>query len=264
MELNWQSPPKNLAIKKEQIHLWRASIPIGTINNPKALSTFNFLNQEEQARALRFRFTKDQVSFTFCRGLLRTLLGRYLEKSPETIQFIYGKQNKPYLKLTTSSKALEKTLQFNLSHSHEKALFIFSKQTEVGIDLEKIEKEGPWPKLAEAYFAPEEIDFLKNLPPSQQNQAGYQLWTLKEAFLKAKGIGLSQSLDSFQITWHHVKNKNLDPNTLGPLVAIKSKKEKVSHLTLQSFTPFKNYIAGLVIAMPHATFELFDGDKFNS
>lgn len=150
------------------------------------------LSVDEQERANRFHFPKHRAAFIAARGILRKLLGRYLHQAPMTIQFSYGQQGKPELHSDIS-------LQFNSSHSQGLALMAFGHQMEIGIDLEKIQADIDILQLANNFFSENEKHTILNLTGEEQTLGFFNCWTRKEAFIKAKGMGLSLPLDQFEV-----------------------------------------------------------------
>ena len=153
----------------------------------------SFLSPDELDRAGRFRFDHLQRSFVLSRGAMRALLGHYLKTSPGEIRFSYGSKGKPSL-------AAPARLQFNASHSGNLALFAFTLDCEVGIDVEAIRPMTDIEDIAKRFFSAEETAELMSLPPDQRKQCFYFCWTRKEAYIKATGEGLSAPLDAFQVT----------------------------------------------------------------
>jgi 4'-phosphopantetheinyl transferase len=123
--------------------------------------------------------------------LLRGLLARYLGVGPEELEFQYGEFEKP---------ALRSGPWFNLSHSGPVALYAFSSAGEIGIDVELDDADFARERIAERFFSPAEVRLLRSLPAEDQPRAFLTCWTRKEAFIKARGDGLSLALDSFDVT----------------------------------------------------------------
>ena len=123
------------------------------------------------------------------RGILRALLGRYLDCDPAEIRFHYGPNGKPAL----VSPASADVLHFNLAHSDGLALYAFTRLGDVGIDVERIRDLPDWPHVAEAAFSPRELAQLKACPPERQREEFFRAWTRQEAVLKALGTGLGGS-----------------------------------------------------------------------
>lgn len=148
------------------------------------------LSAEERDRAARFHFDKHRRYFTAARGILRELLGTYLGKPPSAIEFSYNPYGKP---------AVE-GIYFNLSHSDNRALYAVSRAREVGVDIERINPSFADEQIPEQYFSPAEVKVLRALPKERQIEAFFNCWTRKEAYVKARGLGLSLDLQSFDVT----------------------------------------------------------------
>lgn len=172
-----------------ELHVWHAWLerPAGEVQQLGSL-----LSADERGRADRFRFERDRSRYTVGRGLLRTMLGRYLNVRPVSLVFEYGAHEKPHLR--------GKPLWFNVAHSGPVALFAFTAAAEVGIDVELDDADFARERIAERFFSPAEVRALRSLPPAQQPRAFLTCWTRKEAFIKARGDGLSLALDSFDVS----------------------------------------------------------------
>jgi 4'-phosphopantetheinyl transferase len=160
-----------------QIHIWHVSLERPASALPPLLL---LLSPDEQQRADRFRFEKDRTKFIITRGLLRTVLSRYLAIAPAQIEFSYTPKGKPLLSAPIS---------FNVSHSHQMALFAIASYPRIGIDLEHLRPIDAVP-LAQRFFSPQEAAILSALTGAEQQRAFFRGWTQKEAYLKATGDGL--------------------------------------------------------------------------
>jgi 4'-phosphopantetheinyl transferase len=152
------------------------------------------LNDKEKARADRFHFEKDRYRFSQFRGFLRFILGQYLQKAPHGIALEENPQGKPFL-----SSQRTTSLYFNLTHSEGLALFALSRVGDLGVDVEKIKNPYHGEELAEQNFSPQEAAYLNSVPPDKKAETFFRLWTLKEAYLKALGLGFSGGLDTFSV-----------------------------------------------------------------
>jgi 4'-phosphopantetheinyl transferase len=152
------------------------------------------LSKDEQARAAQFKFDTDRRLFTVAHAALRSICAGYLRTTPGSVEFAEGPYRKP--KLLSDSRL---DLRFNLSHSGELALIVVALNREVGVDVEFI-RDFAFDQVAERFFTPREVAALRSLPQSLRRSAFYKCWTSKEAFLKAKGTGLSGKLDEVEIT----------------------------------------------------------------
>jgi 4'-phosphopantetheinyl transferase len=150
------------------------------------------LSADERARADRFRFERDRSRYTVGRGLLRALLGRYLGRRPEDVEVSYGAYGKPHLAGPGP--------WFNLAHSGTVALYCVTSAGEIGVDVERDDANFARERIAERFFSPTEVAILRALPEALQPRAFLTCWTRKEAFIKARGDGLSLPLDSFDVS----------------------------------------------------------------
>lgn len=168
-----------------EIHVWQADLNLSEAAIAQLRTT---LSTDERARADRFYFEKDRQHFTAGRGVLRSLLARYLHREPGEIQFVYSDRGKPSLVPALNPEQLE----FNVSHSNGVALYAFTRDRAVGIDLEYIRPMEDAQQLAQRFFCPSEYEAMRSLPPGQQQLAFFNGWTRKEAYLKATGEGIAQ------------------------------------------------------------------------
>jgi 4'-phosphopantetheinyl transferase len=155
-------------------------------------SLWKLLSDEERARASRFRFPEHRNHFIACRGILREILGPRLGIAPARVNFSCNPYGKPALP--------DSDLCFNLSHSHEHALYAVARGREVGIDIERVDPRFARDQIPERFFSPSEVCQLRSLPADQQTEAFFRCWTRKEAYIKARGIGLGLALDGFDVS----------------------------------------------------------------
>ena len=187
------SPANALAIGRDEVHVWQATLD----RTPSELqSLFDSLAADERARAGRFHFDRDRVRFVVARGVLRAILGRYMNRAPVSLSFRYGSHGKPAL----AGEADGDAICFNLSHSNGVALYAIARHRAVGVDLERIRFDLPVVEIAERFFSRREVAALRMLPSEQQHQAFFCCWTRKEAYIKARGEGLSLPLDQFDVS----------------------------------------------------------------
>lgn len=166
-------------ISEKEVHVWQASLD--------CVSCFYaYLSIDEKLKAERFRKQRDKQRYIISHGILRCILGAYIESNPSTLVFERSKYGKPSL----NSRNIETSIWFNMAHSEDSVCYIISKNTEVGIDIEKIKDDFDWYSIANIYFTPEEVVHLQELPREEQIKIFFLFWTRKEALLKAKGTGL--------------------------------------------------------------------------
>jgi 4'-phosphopantetheinyl transferase len=155
------------------------------------------LSADEIQRAQRYVFAIHRERFVVARGGLRMILGHYLDLPPAEIRFEYSQRGKPAV-IPPSEKTLP--LRFNLSHSNELALCAVTMDREVGIDLEALRPIVDADRMAARYFDPLENSSYQQLRASEKLDGFFRRWTMKEAYIKARGHGLSLALDQFRIS----------------------------------------------------------------
>ena len=156
------------------------------------------LSPEESRRAARLVFEQDQERFILTHGILRILLGQYLNQEPASLGFRYGAHGKPGLNAAESSP---ESLCFNLSHSGDYCLCAFALSRQVGVDIEMVRSNVECLQLAERFFARREYEDLRKAAEEVRRALFYRYWTCKEAYLKARGLGLSSGLDRIEVTF---------------------------------------------------------------
>ncbi|HEY1760476.1 MAG TPA: 4'-phosphopantetheinyl transferase superfamily protein [Bryobacteraceae bacterium] len=159
-------------------------------------SLFQLLAPQERERAMRFRFDEHRRHYIVCRGALREILAPYLEQKPADIAFDYNRYGKPSVR----DCERRSDVRFNVSHSGGWALQAVTRGIEVGIDIERIDARFASDQIPESFFSPREVAQLRALPKNEQTGAFFRCWTRKEAYIKARGLGLALPLDSFDVS----------------------------------------------------------------
>jgi 4'-phosphopantetheinyl transferase len=188
---------------------------------------------DEQTRADRFRFPRDSHRFIASRGILRTLLGRYLHVPPAHLRFCYGDRGKPALAEDFSMSGL----QFNLSHSEDLMLCAIACNCLVGIDLEYIRPIDNLEDLTQRFFSPQEHAAIHALPTEARLRSFFQHWTCKEALLKATGDGLV-SLSAIELSIEHER---------AALTSWNYAAQMPNQWSLQLLVPASGYVAAVAI-----------------
>jgi 4'-phosphopantetheinyl transferase len=181
------------ALEEAGIHLWHAN-PLGQSSLLPYFSAL--LSADENGRRTRFHFAGDQQDFAFARGMLRSLLGAYLEIDPSAVGFEYSEHGKPAL----AGLHRKAELQFNLSHTQGAVLLAICRQRAIGVDIEREREDFSVQEIANRFFSLAERQALMSLPEVELRPAFFRCWTRKEAFLKARGHGLSFPLESFDVS----------------------------------------------------------------
>jgi 4'-phosphopantetheinyl transferase len=186
------TPTTQMDLSANHIHVWQLDLEVGADRLAQLRAT---LASDEMERADRFYFERDRVRFAAGRGLLREILGHYLATPPARLAFAYNEYGKPSL-----SGDHTDALSFNLSHSGAMGLLAVRLCGELGVDLEEYRPGKSDGNVAEQYFSPREVACLRAVPEALRTRAFLNCWTRKEAYIKARGMGLSIPLDSFDVT----------------------------------------------------------------
>jgi len=228
----WNTPPIDLKLSENEVHVWRASLELSkrSVQNLQRL-----LTTDEVTRAKRFYFEKDRNHFIVVRALLRTILSRYLGLDPHQLHFCYNSYGKPSLNLSSNKTGMK----FNLSHSGDLALYAFTYSREVGIDVEYMRSNVEYEQLAKQIFSPYENAVLHTLPTEVTLQAFFNCWTRKEAYIKARGLGLSIPLDQFDVS--------LRPGEPAALLNSREDPQETTRWSLQELVPGPGYSGALVV-----------------
>jgi len=152
------------------------------------------LSPEERAIASGFDSVERRRSYIVAHALLRAILSRTTGVAPNEIVFRYGRRGKPEI----ANPAQD--VQFNMSHSRDVVLVAVTHGRRVGVDIEHIDEPGDVRRIAARFLSPRDRDAIEQLPADRQRDAFLRCWTRKEAYMKARGDGISRPLDDFDVT----------------------------------------------------------------
>ena len=206
-----------LMLSESDVHVWSTNLD----REPAQIDTFRqFLSTSERQRADKFINPTHGDRWIVARGYLRQILSQYLDLTPAEIAFTYSEHGKPALasalplpvpdgRLSPTQKPLgtriaDRQIEFNLSHSRDRAVYGISTKFPIGIDIEYIHPL-PAADLVDRFFSSTEQALFHSLPNDIQQSAFFHAWVQKEAYLKACGTGLSTPLDKIEVS--------IDPRT---------------------------------------------------
>ena len=238
-EILWLTPPSRWPLYGSEIHVWAASLRVSV---EKLAGFESTLSMDEQERAGRFHFEPDRNDFVSGRGILRAILGSYLKIEPNQVHFEYGAFGKPILANQTANSRLH----FNLAHSDGVFLTAVSRLCPVGVDVEHNRMIANPDDLVKQVLSKTEAVDWQSLPNDSKTAAFYNLWTRKEACLKATGDGITERLQEFAVSFmpdepaRVVKSPEMLPSTGG--------------WTVIELNPVPGYTAAL--AVPNSEFNL--------
>ncbi len=188
-EISWPEGPLHPSMTADAVDVWR--IELGR-NAGDLQRDARLLSTDEEARAGRFRFDTHRHRFIARRAALRRILGRYLHAPPADLHFQTNRHGKP--RLESSSP-----VRFSASHTHDLALVAVAERHELGVDIERLDRAVELQRLARRFFAPAEADVIAGCEGAAAVAAFFACWTRKEAYVKARGVGLSMGLDTFEV-----------------------------------------------------------------
>lgn len=215
-----------------EVHIWR--IPLNQ-SSMQTLRLQRVLSPNERERSARFCFDKDRTQFVQARGALRFILGEYLQVDPQTLEFSYGPQGKPAL----ANEHVDNSLRFNLSRREGLALIAVTRDRDIGVDVELVNDDLPVFEIAETTFSEAEVRTLHNLPEDQHVAGFFNCWTRKEAYVKARGEGLSFPLKQFDVS--------LTPGDPPMLLNVRDTPAEVDRWTLKEIPVGDSYVAALAV-----------------
>lgn len=228
---SWPQPLGERPALEASVQVWAVRLDDASVDLERG---GDLLSPDERERAARFRFELHRRRYLVAHIALHEILSGYLPIEPESLSFDVGTNGKPKLAQALAPSGIE----FNLSHSNEMALLAVTRGHEVGVDIEYVRNKFEFQEVAERFFTAKEVAAMRGLPSTLQCQAFFKCWTSKEAFLKAKGTGLSGALDEVEIALEGDGQVRIAAN--------------VPNWWLFELAPITGYEAALVIASERA------------
>jgi 4'-phosphopantetheinyl transferase len=231
------------ATRSAEAHVWRLALdqPVS-----ESVQQIELLSDDERNRADRLRFERHRHRFILARAGLRKILGLYLERPARELNFLYGDHGKPRLALPFSTTGLE----FNLSHAQDIALIAVTREARIGIDIEYVDRKVEMEGIARRFYAPEEFAAIQAAPEPGRRQAFFNCWTRKEAYLKARGDGITVNLESFAVSVENTDTPSL----------LRCEINSPEEWSMRSLHPHDQYVAALAMASPACRLRLLQLD----
>lgn len=177
------------------IDIWTAET--WEFQNPEAMALFqSWLSNDERRRYGRYVRPRDRELFLFAHALQRHTLSQYADVEPGAWDFRSGEHGRPEI----TGDLARLGLRFNISHTPGVVACLVSDGADAGVDVENCDAAADPLKLAANVFSPAEFQAIKDLPAPDLNRRFYEIWTLKEAYIKARGMGLALPLKKFTFT----------------------------------------------------------------
>ncbi len=238
---SWQKGPASPVLWPNEVHVWRVRL-----DAPWSTSFELSVSEDDRERARRFKFEGDRHRFIMSRACLRTILARYLKANAAGLQFDLGPFGKPAL--TSRQNALD--MRFNLSHSHQLALVAIARGREVGVDVEFMRADFANDEVAEHFFSPTEVTQLVQMPAGIKTRSFFNCWTRKEAYIKARGEGLSHPLDQFDVSFA--------PDVPAALLDSRLDATGVSRWSFEDLSPHPAYAGAITVEGSFSRLLLWD------
>jgi len=190
---NWRKPDTSLTLKENTVHIWLNYL---NIHEARLKHLYPLLSAEEKERSERFKFYKHRKRFIASHGFMRSVLENYIETPASEIIFSASDKGKPEL----DKQVHNSNIFFNLSHSNNIALLAIALNHEVGVDVEHLDRKNDWKGIIKRFYTPDEQANIFKLPEDKQQNTFFQMWTRKEAYMKALGLGLHLPPNKFCLT----------------------------------------------------------------
>jgi 4'-phosphopantetheinyl transferase len=222
-----------IGLPPDEVHVWTASrdAPDDVVGAMR-----DRLDDAERRRADRFAFPHDRRRFAVGRGLLRTILGHYLDRPPGSIRFEANAHGKPGL---DPASGVDASIRFNLAHSGSLVVYALARGRDLGVDIEQIRPDFTGLAIAGRFFAPGESEALRALPEADRTLAFFHGWTRKEAYIKAQGKGLALPLDEFEVA--------IGPDRPAALLATRPDPAEAARWSLVELPTEPGYVAAVCV-----------------
>jgi len=181
----------SLQLQAGQVDVWLVSL--SNVNSSELFACLELLSEPELAQWQRFLVKDARLQYLITRALVRTALSRYADVPAKTWQFETNAYGRPHISQPQASS----NLRFNLSNTTGLVACAVSMDCEIGIDVENITRTVDTDELAPSVFAPAELTDFRQTGLEDRRDRFFSYWTLKESYIKARGMGLSLPLDAF-------------------------------------------------------------------
>jgi 4'-phosphopantetheinyl transferase len=187
-----------LTLAPGEVHLWLADYnQFANSGLPDAY--LELLSDEERAQMARFHFERDRLRYGVTRALVRTTLSRYTPVPAGQWRFTTNEYGRPSISERHGHDAC--ALHFNVSHTRSLIALAVSREAAVGVDVENVTSRAARIEIAGRFFSRDEAAELGSLEPDRQQHRFFEYWTLKESYIKARGMGLSIPLNKFTFSY---------------------------------------------------------------
>jgi 4'-phosphopantetheinyl transferase len=228
----WPARSDAAPLADSEIHVWATTLAVPADKFAALAAT---LSPEETERAHKFKFERHRNRFIAGRGALRGILGPYLRAHPADLRFIYSANGKPAL----AEGFADAEIHFNLAHSEDLALVAVTRAGRVGVDVEGVRPVKNVEDLVARFFSQRENEAFQKIPDDQKPAAFFNLWTRKEALLKATGEGITRALSLIEVSFL--------PGEPARLLAISGDAALAAQWSLRELSPATGFTGALAI-----------------
>jgi 4'-phosphopantetheinyl transferase len=230
--IEWPLPPANPQLAGNEIHVWAASL---ALDPPILEKLAHTLAPDETERAQRFKFHLHRNRYLAGRGALRAILSQYLATDPAQPRFAHLKNGKPELAAEFASAGIH----FNLAHTGDLALVAVTRIGPIGADVECVRPVKDVDDLVARFFSKREHELFQKIPLEQKSAAFFNLWTRKEALLKATGEGITRSLSLVEVSFL--------PGEPARLLAISGDAKAAEQWALRELAPAQDFVGAVAM-----------------
>ena len=188
-----------LDLDPAKVDLWFAFYE--AIRDERLLAEYmRLLTDEEREQQRRFYFERDRHRYLVTRALVRTVLSKYAPVAAP--HWVFGKNDHGRPEIANDN-AVARTISFNITHTHGLIILAVTREQAIGVDAENISVRQPAIEIADRFFSAHEVAELHKVPAGGQHERFFHYWTLKESYIKARGMGLAIPLDQFGFHFPH-------------------------------------------------------------
>ena len=234
----WPARSDAAPLPDSEIHVWAATLAVPA---DKLASLAATLTPDETERAHKFKFERHRNRFIAGRGALRGILGPYLRANPADLRFIFSANGKPALAETFAGAGIH----FNLAHTEDLALVAVTRVGRIGVDVEGVRPVKDVDDLVARFFSERENEAFQKVSDDQKPAAFFNLWTRKEALLKATGEGITRSLSLVEVSFL--------PGDPARLLAIDGDAAPAAQWSLRELSPAAGFTGALAIQAQEIT-----------
>lgn len=225
-------PSSHPPLAANEIHVWATTLAVPA----ESLESFSrILSPDETDRANRFKFQQHRNRYLAGRGALRSILAKYLGADAAGLRFDYLKNGKPALTEPFANSGIH----FNLAHTGDLALVAVTRLGPVGVDVESVRPIKNVDDLVARFFSPRENELFQKVPDNAKPAAFFNLWSRKEALLKATGEGITRSLSLVEVSFL--------PGEPARLLAIEGDEKRAAEWELRELTPANRFTGAVAV-----------------